>query len=184
MTYLLKLLLHSSDLHLKRDKNTNGDEKTSQLPKRKQMKVKTYDSDDDCPSGYWLRVPTERMESTHREQFTQCNPTQNPDSDVSEQEGKESHTEPEYIPDPAPLPTESQTEQGDSGNRHDLPSTEEEDRVNEHSDPDTESSLLTPPLNIPRQHLESLHVSGNQNNSSHMKHLVNRQCSHMLMLTL
>lgn len=56
------------------------------------------DSDNDCSSRYWLRIPAERTEkrpNTYHEQLTvhQRNPTQEPVK-------KETHTVPEYLPNP------------------------------------------------------------------------------------
>lgn len=36
------------------------------------------DSGDEGPSGYWVRIPNERVENTPHEQLTWCTPTPNP----------------------------------------------------------------------------------------------------------
>lgn len=100
----------------KRNKYKQGREKQS--AKKGTDASENTDSDDDCSSGYWLRIPTERMKNTCHEQQTQWDQSQNPvtDSDVSEQEREESHIEPEHIPDPILLQTERQTVQGGDRN--------------------------------------------------------------------
>lgn len=116
----------------------SGSGKT-QRNKRKQENQSTnqeetnenFDSDDDGPSGYWLRVPTPNPVS---------------DRDTVEQERRESRTEPVNIADLPQLSPESPSEQLRHGSRSDLHSTEGEDVVNEDSGPDTERSLLTPPV--------------------------------------
>lgn len=71
------------------------------------------DSGDEGSSGYWVRIPNERVENTPHEQLTWCTPTPNPvvASNKPEQEREENYAESENIPHASRLSPGSETEQ-------------------------------------------------------------------------
>jgi len=111
------------------------------------------DSDDDCASGYWLRIPAARTEERPlipHEQLTppQRNSIRNSVRDPAAPKSvrMESHTVPEYLPDHVLIPTQHDTEQNIDENLPTLTRPEGEDEVNRHSVSGTESRPLTPPV--------------------------------------